>query len=222
VDSKVGHGSRFTISLPWHAGECADEETDAIRPRRNLVAAPDVDAPPAPMHRRYAIGQRVGEIKGPNAEPDTARSQPLVLIADDNVPNVDALSEYLSIHACRLEIAHNGLDAVDKARRLQPQLILMDIQMPELDGIEATRRIRSSEGMAEIPIVALTAAVMPGDRERCLLRTVVPLRRMSRCSAIRAGVTSASKQCPSALFHHRSCAVQDSRFLGFVGITFST
>jgi signal transduction histidine kinase/ActR/RegA family two-component response regulator len=168
VDSKVGHGSRFTISLPWHADECADEEADGICLRRAPASAVDVEAQPAPKHRRFAVEQPADEIEEGAVEPPPSSSEPLVLIADDNVPNADALSEYLSIHACRLAVAHNGLDAVEKARQLQPQLILMDIQMPEMDGIEATRRIRASEGLAEIPIVALTAAVMPGDRERCI------------------------------------------------------
>ena len=65
-------------------------------------------------------------------------------------------------------MAHDGLEAVRKAREVQPQLILMDVQMPEMDGIEATRRIRTMPELSEVPIVALTANVMPGDQDRCL------------------------------------------------------
>ena len=57
---------------------------------------------------------------------------------------------------------------MDLARQERPDLILMDIQLPESDGLEAIRRIRALDGLARTPILALTALAMPGDRERCL------------------------------------------------------
>nr|WP_292736057.1 response regulator [Nostoc sp. JL31] len=65
-------------------------------------------------------------------------------------------------------LARNGLEAVQMAKQHQPHLILMDIQMPQMDGLEATRQIRADTKTHSIPIIALTALVMPGDLERCL------------------------------------------------------
>jgi CheY-like chemotaxis protein len=93
---------------------------------------------------------------------------PLILIADDNESNVRTLSGYLRARGYRIGVARNGLEAVERAREDHPAAILMDIQMPELDGLEATRRIRAQPGEASIPIIALTALAMTGDRERCL------------------------------------------------------
>jgi CheY-like chemotaxis protein len=65
-------------------------------------------------------------------------------------------------------VAHDGLDALDLAVEKPLDLILIDIQMPTVDGLEATRRLRAKPEFARVPIIALTALVMPGDRERCL------------------------------------------------------
>ena len=67
-----------------------------------------------------------------------------------------------------MHYATNGVVAVRLARELRPALILMDIQMPVMDGLSAIREIRADPAIAAIPIVALTALAMPGDRERCL------------------------------------------------------
>ena len=64
--------------------------------------------------------------------------------------------------------AIDGTEAIEQARTARPKLILMDIQIPGLDGLEAIRRIRAMPGFDSVPIIALTALTMPGDRERCL------------------------------------------------------
>jgi CheY-like chemotaxis protein len=64
--------------------------------------------------------------------------------------------------------AHDGVEAIEKAQETNPQIILMDIQMPALDGLEAIRRLRADPRFISTPIIALTALAMPGDRERCL------------------------------------------------------
>lgn len=93
---------------------------------------------------------------------------PLILLVEDNEANIATLIDYLQIQNYQVCLARNGREAVDTAKEKKPDLILMDIQMPEMDGIEATRRILANPATESIPIVALTALAMPGDRERCL------------------------------------------------------
>jgi CheY-like chemotaxis protein len=93
---------------------------------------------------------------------------PVVLLAEDNEANISTISSYLEAKGYRLIVAHNGLEAVTLAATAQPDVILMDIQMPHLDGLEAIRQIRQNPALATVPIIALTALAMPIDEERCL------------------------------------------------------
>ncbi|WP_277874357.1 MULTISPECIES: PAS domain S-box protein [unclassified Leptolyngbya] len=93
---------------------------------------------------------------------------PTILLAEDSEANIITLSGYLQAHGFEVVLARNGIEAVQMAHQYRPNLILMDIQMPEMDGLEATRQIRAEADLRSIPILALTALAMPGDRERCI------------------------------------------------------
>jgi CheY-like chemotaxis protein len=93
---------------------------------------------------------------------------PSILLAEDNKANVQTIGDYLEDKGYAMHYATNGLIAVKLVRELRPALILMDIQMPVMDGLAAIREIRTDAALKASPIVALTALVMPGDRERCL------------------------------------------------------
>ncbi len=96
------------------------------------------------------------------------QEHPLLLLAEDNLANVEVMSSYLSARGYRVVSVHDGAEALKYANKLHPDLIIMDIHMPEMDGLEATEIIRNTESLAQIPIIALTALAMPGDKERCL------------------------------------------------------
>lgn len=91
-----------------------------------------------------------------------------VLIAEDNKTNQRVAQFMLNRLGCTAEIVVNGLEAVEACRTRSYDLILMDCQMPEMDGLSATREIRRLYAGASLPIVALTANAMEGERERCL------------------------------------------------------
>jgi signal transduction histidine kinase/ActR/RegA family two-component response regulator len=96
----------------------------------------------------------------------------LILLAEDNEANIATIGSYLRHKGYKVEVAHNGRIALDKVRELSPDLVLMDVQMPEMDGLEATRRIRQELGLLQLPVIALTALAMAGDRERGMLAGV--------------------------------------------------
>ena len=139
VESQVGLGSRFTVNLP-----CSQE---GILKLENSIPAPAIQA---------------------DQTEDPSPHRPVILLAEDNLPNILTVGEYLEDHGYEVIVAHDGLEAIERAEAMHPDLILMDIQMPSLDGLEATRRLRSDPRFANTPIVALTALAMPGDQERCL------------------------------------------------------
>lgn len=146
VDSTPGEGSRFWFTALF------DRPGDA-----------------APL--------TAGDLEGAGRERHSDGARRLsgrVLLAEDNPVNREVATERLMLLGCVVDVAANGIEALDCARRHQYDLILMDCQMPELDGYDASRAIRLEEARMpaasprHVPIVALTANALAGDRERCL------------------------------------------------------
>ncbi|MDX1996053.1 MAG: response regulator [bacterium] len=91
-----------------------------------------------------------------------------ILVVEDNEMNLDMLSRRLERRGHEIIIATDGAQGVDMAQREKPELILMDMSLPVLDGWQATRQIKSNPDIKHIPIIALTAHAIAGDREKCL------------------------------------------------------
>lgn len=91
-----------------------------------------------------------------------------ILIVEDNEMNRDMLSRRLARRGYEISMAVDGKQGIDAAEADAPDLILMDMSLPELDGWEATRRLKSNEKTRKIPVIALTAHAMVGDREKAI------------------------------------------------------
>lgn len=160
AESKLGNGSRFTILLP------------------STFKA----------HGEEGLGSRVASTVSEDAVLSTPERAYKILLAEDNEPNINAFYSYLQSKGLHVSVARNGIEAIGRATEILPDLILMDIQMPEMDGLTATRHIRRIPQLAKVPVVALTALAMPGDRERCLeagmnayLTKPVSMNALMRC-----------------------------------------
>ncbi|HUN24071.1 MAG TPA: ATP-binding protein [Anaerolineales bacterium] len=105
-----------------------------------------------------------------NTEPNALTEPPLILLAEDTETTGKVLTDYLRNKGYRVVRAKDGIEAVSKTMEHRPHLILMDVQMPGMDGLQAMQQIRgeSDAYFANVPILALTALAMPGDLERCL------------------------------------------------------
>lgn len=91
-----------------------------------------------------------------------------ILLIEDNELNRDMLSRRLSRRGFEVLLAVDGRDGIVLAREASPDLILMDMSLPEVDGWEATRRIKSDAATRRLPVIALTAHAMPGDAEKAI------------------------------------------------------
>ncbi|MBK8045859.1 MAG: response regulator [Anaerolineales bacterium] len=145
VESSPDLGSRFVATLPW-SPVILEEQNETIQATMAVAA---VDERPLT---------------------DVLGRTPVVLLAEDSPASAAIITEYLELTGCSVIRAEHGEAALRQAEATHPDLILMDIQMPQMDGLEATQRLRAHHdcAVATIPVVALTALAMPGDRERCL------------------------------------------------------
>ena len=146
VSSVPGSGSRFTLTLPR-------------APDRSAAAGAVSGERTSPTGR--AGGEAV-EAPGPGAP------TPHVLLVEDNEDNLFTLRQVLGRLPIEMETATSGRQAIELCRRALPDLIVMDVQMPGMSGLQTTGAIRALRGGDEVPIIALTAQAMRGDRERIL------------------------------------------------------
>ncbi len=100
--------------------------------------------------------------------PIAKAKHPLVLIADDHETTLTLYADLLSMRGYQVATARSGDESIAQVRATRPDIVVMDIQMPGMDGFTAIRNIRGDPEIGGIPIIALTALAMPGDRERCL------------------------------------------------------
>ena len=142
LTSELGVGSCFSILLPY---------------ARNMSLSPEA-----------LIGNEPDVTSTLEALDKVGLQSPLILIAEDNQSNIMTISSYLVAKGYRIVLAYNGQEAIAMATSAQPDLILMDIQMPIMDGLEATKQIRQIPSLVNVPIIALTALAMEADRDRCI------------------------------------------------------
>jgi PAS domain S-box-containing protein len=144
LESEIGIGSRFTVTLPW--------QSPVATPENKAVTATPVECP-EPI------------------TPETAQPPdgPRILVTEDNDTTREMTSEFLGGKGYRVCQARNGEEALEQVAESPPDLIIMDVNMPGMDGVEAISRIRKIPGQrGDIPIIALTAQAMAGDRKRCV------------------------------------------------------
>ncbi|MBI2989104.1 MAG: response regulator [Deltaproteobacteria bacterium] len=91
-----------------------------------------------------------------------------ILLVEDEPATIDLMQQQLEFLGYEVTVAKNGLEAVERAASGLPDLIVMDIRMPKMDGLQAASRIRKNPKTQTIPILAATAKALPGDREKCL------------------------------------------------------
>ena len=138
VVSEPEKGSRFSILLPWEPALALDTASRLRTTGKFRAIKPD------------------------------ETNKPTILLVEDTREVVMMVKDYLELAGYNIVTAQDGADAIVQAKLVLPDLILMDIQMPRMDGFEATRQLRSEPNFKDTPIIALTALAMPNDRERCL------------------------------------------------------
>ncbi|MFL5425589.1 MAG: HAMP domain-containing protein [Myxococcales bacterium] len=148
--SKPGEGSTFTLYLPL------------LLPAEPPVVTPPPPSPPA--EPRVLAGPLP---EGPPKTPELRGRK--VLLVDDDIHNLYAVTSLLERYGVKVLAARGALECFELLdANADVEVVLMDVMMPEIDGLEATRRIRERPGYGSLPIIALTAKALSGDKDRCL------------------------------------------------------
>ncbi len=142
VESQEEKGSKFTVTIPIKEYGYKESDQYQVEDESDVL-----------------IVEEIIKVK--------KEDQKLILLAEDNEMNIMTIKDYLEVKQFRVAVARNGKDAVKMAHEINPELILMDIQMPKMNGLDAIKEIRATN-ISSAPIIALTALAMPNDKEKCL------------------------------------------------------
>jgi signal transduction histidine kinase/CBS domain-containing protein/ActR/RegA family two-component response regulator len=146
------HGGRVHVTSEVGVGSCFSFDLPCVTPPAASARSPHPPIRP--------------QSPSPSLEQSTAPHR--ILLAEDQETNISTLSSYLKAKGYQVLLARNGEEAIALAQSEHPNLILIDIQMPGVDGLEAITCMRRDPALASVPIIALTALAMEGDRERCI------------------------------------------------------
>jgi len=150
VESEEGKGTTFTFYIPMNSSG-KNETISKMKPMSMTMKDAEPD-----------------EKKEPEPE-DVDSFGAKILLVDDDIRNIYALTALLEQYECTVVSAENGKDALEKIETEKDfDLIVMDMMMPVMDGYTAMKEIRNTMKLTDIPIIALTAKAMPGDREKCI------------------------------------------------------
>lgn len=160
VESTPGKGSLFWLELPLPPAPAPSPEQSQQSPPPSLPQTQNSSTPSS-----HASPKTTSDAPSPA----TPQSKPSVLVVEDNPTNQLVASGLLKKLGCEPFIASSGAEAIEKISRQPFDLILMDVQMPDMDGFQTTQTLRSQFAPSTLPpIIAMTAHAMPGDRQRCL------------------------------------------------------
>jgi PAS domain S-box-containing protein len=146
VESEVNVGSRFTISLPWRVS------IDSMKSSENSRSTDLMEILSMPLTQRQ--------------KPEMTGS--LIMLVEDDKSITRLISDFLSYIGYQIISIEDGKDVIEKLKDRRPNLVLMDISLPGINGFDLIRIIRSDGVLSDIPIIALTGLAMQGDRERCI------------------------------------------------------
>jgi HAMP domain-containing protein/signal transduction histidine kinase/DNA-binding response OmpR family regulator len=175
LDELAAAGSDVPVVLPHRADELDPEDQARLETLSLAVTIRSTDSPQelfstTALYLHRPVGVRIDETRSVGRfERDPVLLNRRVLIVDDDVRNVFAVSAALEAHGMSVIYADNGRDGIAVLQQ-QPEvdLVLMDIMMPEMDGYETMRAIRQRPSLASLPIIALTAKALTGDREKAI------------------------------------------------------